>query len=202
MNNKSIITTLSLIGVLATSNMSFAGSGGGFFLSKRDFGIEKSNKSSKSEDTEGFLNLLKVQDEYKKNRLNFNYIFGSFLEFGEGKISIENLEEEIQNKINICKQKEEAALKSGKEDEVNKLLLTATREAWEKISKAVSADKKLLLNKKTSIKKLREKYKEKAMDWFVYQYGVKNKKEGNSSNCPSLNTKSQESINKSSQNNK
>ncbi len=138
MNNKSIITTLSLIGVLATSNMSFAGSGGGFFLSKRDFSIEKSNKPSKSKDNEGFLNLLKVQDEYEKTRLNFNYIFGSFLEFGEGKISIENLEEEIQNKINLCKQEE--ALKSGKEDEANRLLATATREAWEKISKAVSAD--------------------------------------------------------------
>ena len=203
-----LVTTLSIIGFLGVSNVSFAGSGALFYPSapnknkiESSKSNEAANKSSESQDKDSYATLLKFQSDYEQSRLQFNYIFGLYLDFGDGKLSIENLEEEMQNKVKACKQKEKTAFENGEKDEVNKLLARTTREVWEKVAKAVSADKKRLLEKKTTIENLREQYTEKATSWFISQYGVKNKKESSHSDSTS-NKKSQEPINKSSQNNK
>ena len=203
-----LVTTLSIIGFLGVSNVSFAGSEGFFYPSipnKNKIETSKSNesvnKSSKSENKDSYATLLKFQSEYEQSRLQFDYIFGLCLDFGNGNLSIVSLEEEMQNKVKASKKKEEIAFKNAEEIEGNKLWAKTIREVWEKFAEKVSEDNKHLLAKQITLENLREKYTEKAMSWFSSQYGVKNKKENNNSDASS-NTGSQESINKSSQSNK
>jgi len=219
-----LVTTLSIITVLSTSNVSFASGGdvtrlshyagqtptelnftkpsygggdGGININFGVFGTKDKTelREGDAQNKNSYSTLLKFQSDYEQSRLQFNYIFGLCLDFGDGKLSIENLEEEMQNKVKACKQKEKTAFENGEKDEVNKLLARTTREVWEKVAKAVSADKKRLLEKKTTIENLREQYTEKATSWFISQYGVKNKKESSHSDSTS-NKKSQEPINK------
>ena len=203
-----LVTTLSIIGFLGVSNVSFAGSGALFYPSapnknkiESSKSNEAANKSSESQDKDSYATLLKFQSNYEQSRLQFNYIFGLFIDFGNGNISIESLEEEMKNKVKASKKKEAMTFKNAEVNEVNKIWARTISEVWEKVAKAVSADKKRLLEKKTTIENLREQYTEKATSWFISQYGVKNKKESSHSDSTS-NKKSQEPINKSSQNNK
>ena len=145
-------------------------------------------------------NLLKFQSEYEQSRLQFNYIFGLCLDFGNGNLSIESLEEEIKNKVKASKKKEAMAFKNAEVNEVNKIWARTISEVWEKFAKVVSEDNKRLLAKQITLENLREQYTEKATSWFISQYGVKDKKENNNSDASS-NTES-ESIKKSPQNNK
>jgi hypothetical protein len=219
-----LVTTLSIITVLSASNVSFASGGdvtrlshyagqiptelnftkpstgegdGGIDIKFGGFGTKDKTELGEgdAQNKDSYSTLLKFQSDYEQSRLQFNYIFGLYLDFGDGKLSIENLEEEMQNKVKACKQKEKTAFENGEEDEVNKLLARTTREVWEKVAKAVSADKKRLLEKKTTIENLRDKCTEIAMGWFSSQYGVKNKKESSHSDSTS-NKKSQEPTNK------
>ena len=203
-----LVTTLSIIGFLGVSNISFAGSEALFYPSapnknkiESSKSNEAANKSSESQDKDSYATLLKFQSNYEQSRLQFNYIFGLFIDFGNGNISIESLEEEMKNKVKASKKKEAMTFKNAEVNEVNKIWARTISEVWEKVAKAVSADKKRLLEKKTTIENLREQYTEKATSWFISQYGVKNKKESSHSDSTS-NKKSQEPINKSSQNNK
>jgi hypothetical protein len=202
-----LVTTLSIIGFLGVSNVSFAGSGGFFYPfipNKNKIEPNKSNesvnKSSESENKDSYATLLKFQSDYEQNRLQFNYIFGLCLDFGNGNLSIESLEEEMKNKVKASKKKEEIAFKNTEESEGNKLWAKTIREVWEKFAKKVSEDNKRLLAKQITLENLREQYTEKATSWFISQYGVKDKKENNNSDASS-NTES-ESIKKSPQNNK
>jgi hypothetical protein len=153
-----LITTLSIIGFLGGSNISFAESIEPLYSSHSNKAkIEQSDKSSKSGYSESFLNLLKTEREYEKSRLKYHYINGLFLDFGDGKLSIDNLEKEIENKIKLCKKMGQKAFEN---DEENKLYARTIGEVWEKFEVAVNRDKKRLLTNEINIQNLRKKYKE------------------------------------------
>lgn len=182
-----LITTLSIIGFLGGSNISFAESIEPLYSSHSNKAkIEQSNKSSKSEYSESFLNLLKTEREYEKSRLKYHYINGLFLDFGDGKLSIDNLEKEIENKIKLCKKIGQKAFEN---DEENKLYAITIREVWEKFEVAVNRDKKRLLINEINIQNIRKKYKEVAIKWFSSQYGIENKKKRKNSTCDHVPTK-------------
>ena len=176
-----LITTASVISflglsVVGASNISSAGSEGFFYpsnLNKNKIESKKSKESIKSQDSRDFLNLL---NENEKNRLKYDYIFGLFLNFGEGEISIDDLETEIKNRTKLCKAKEKEAYENDA-GKLEKLLATTTREVWEKFEKVVKADKERLLKKKINIADVQKVHKEKAIKWFSGQYGMENKKE-------------------------
>ena len=179
-----LITTLSIIGFLGGSNISFAESIEPLYSSHSNKAkIEQSDKSSKSGYSESFLNLLKTEREYEKSRLKYHYINGLFLDFGDGKLSIDNLEKEIENKIKLCKKMEKKAFETLENDEENQLFATTIRETWEKFEVAVNRDKKRLLTNEINIQNLRKKYKEVAIEWFSSQYGIENKKKRKNSTC-------------------
>ena len=176
-----LITTLSIIGFLGGSNISFAESIEPLYSSHSNKAkIEQSDKSSKSGYSESFLNLLKTEREYEKSRLKYHYINGLFLDFGDGKLSIDNLEKEIENKIKLCKKMGQKAFEN---DEENKLYARTIGEVWEKFEVAVNRDKKRLLTNEINIQNLRKKYKEMAIKWFSSQYGIENKKKRKNSTC-------------------
>jgi hypothetical protein len=176
-----LITTLSIIGFLGASDISFAESIEPLYSSHPNKAkIEQSDKSSKSGYSESFLNLLKTEREYEKSRLKYHYINGLFLDFGDGKLSIDNLEKEIENKIKLCKKMEKKAFEN---DEENKLYARTIGEVWEKFEVAVNRDKKRLLTNEINIQNLRKKYKEVAIEWFSSQYGIENKKKRKNSTC-------------------
>jgi len=176
-----LITTLSIIGFLGGSNISFAESIEPLYSSHSNKAkIEQSDKSSKSGYSESFLNLLKTEREYEKSRLKYHYINGLFLDFGDGKLSIDNLEKEIENKIKLCKKMGQKAFEN---DEENKLYARTIGEVWEKFEVAVNRDKKRLLTNEINIQNLRKKYKEVAIEWFSSQYGIENKKKRKNSTC-------------------
>ena len=182
-----LITTLSIIGFLGGSNISFAESIEPLYSSHSNKAkIEQSNKSSKSEYSESFLNLLKTEREYEKSRLKYHYINGLFLDFGDGKLSIDNLEKEIENKIKLCKKIGQKAFEN---DEENKLYARTIGEVWEKFEVAVNRDKKRLLINEINIQNIRKKYKEVAIKWFSSQYGIENKKKRKNSTCDHVPTK-------------
>jgi len=176
-----LITTLSIIGFLGGSNISFAESIEPLYSSHSNKAkIEQSDKSSKSGYSESFLNLLKTEREYEKSRLKYHYINGLFLDFGDEKLSIDNLEKEIENKIKLCKKMGQKAFEN---DEENKLYARTIGEVWEKFEVAVNRDKKRLLTNEINIQNLRKKYKEVAIEWFSSQYGIENKKKRKNSTC-------------------
>ena len=200
---KKLVTSLSIMGLLATSNISFAAEGDAIKLSSyvgqiptelnfttpksmpRDmamsvsfggFGIK--DKTEQKEDNvqnkDSYSAFLKIEEEYEKSRLKHAYIFGLFLDFGEGKLSIEDLEVEISNKIKLCRQKErEANVSANKEA---KLLAATMIEIWEKFEKVVKTGKKRLLEKNTNMQDIRDLYKEKAIGWFSSRYGTTKQK--------------------------
>ena len=182
-----LITTLSIIGFLGGSNISFAESIEPLYSSHSNKAkIEQSDKSSKSGYSESFLNLLKTEREYEKSRLKYHYINGLFLDFGDGKLSIDNLEKEIENKIKLCKKMGQKAFEN---DEENKLYARTIGEVWEKFEVAVNRDKKRLLTNEINIQNLRKKYKEVAIKWFSSQYRIENKKKRKNSTCDHVPTK-------------
>ena len=127
--------------------------------------------------------FLKIEEEYEKSRLKYNYILGLFLDFGDGKLSIDNLEKEIENKIKLCKKIEKKVFETFKNDEGNKLYATIIREVWEKFEVVVNRGKKQLLTNEINIQNLRKEYKEAAIKWFSNQYGIENKKKRKDSTC-------------------
>ena len=182
-----LITTLSIIGFLGGSNISFAESIEPLYSSHSNKAkIEQSDNSSKSGYSESFLNLLKTEREYEKSRLKYHYINGLFLDFGDGKLSIDNLEKEIENKIKLCKKMGQKAFEN---DEENKLYARTIGEVWEKFEVAVNRDKKRLLINEINIQNIRKKYKEVAIKWFSSQYGIENKKKRKNSTCDHVPTK-------------
>lgn len=198
-----LVTSLSIIGLLAISNISFAEEGdsrsppyAGQIPTELNFTVPKSiprdmamsvsfggfGIKDKTEQKEGnvqnkdsYSAFLKIEEEYEKSRLKHAYIFGLFLDFGEGKLSIEDLEVEISNKIKLCRQKErEANVSANKEA---KLLAATMIEIWEKFEKVVKTGKKRLLEKNTNMQDIRDLYKEKAIGWFSARYGITKQKD-------------------------
>ena len=136
--------------------------------------------------------ISKLETIYELNRLGYKYIFGLLLDFSEGKLSIENLEQEMINKIKACQKKEKELLGNIEEGSEIKMYAETITGMWELYAKIVSIDKKNLQEQKTSLEKLREQYAKLAAGWFSYQYGMKNKEVGNNLDASS-NTESQES---------
>lgn len=170
------ISVMSLIGlaIVGYSNKCFAGSEGvGLYpMSITNTHKNQDNKESiKLQQDQGFINLLKIDYENEKSKIKYNYIFGLFLDFSEGNISIRELEAEVKKRASICRDKEKELIKKDS-DKIEKLLAETTRQVWEKYEKAVTQDKKRLQNKEISIGKLQKDYKWLAVTWFSSQYGI------------------------------
>lgn len=190
MNNKTIIRTLSLVGLLAISNISFAAAREmPYMMNSGVAAIEniKNIESAKGMHNKGGFSyldprpFLQASAALEEQKLDFNHMFGLFLEFGKGEICISKLQKEVSNKIKSVK-----SLKI-KKDKLAKSYKETVLVVWEDREKELAKDKKELDENKVDIKKLREKYKEKAIWWFSSNYGLLDKKEGN---CPdtALNT--------------
>jgi hypothetical protein len=149
------------------------------------FGIKDKAEQEEREaqNKNSYSAFLKIEEEYEKSRLKYHYILGLFLDFGYGKLSIDNLEKEIENKIKLCKKMEKKAFETFENDEENQLFATTIREVWEKFEVAVIRDKKRLLTNEINIQNLRKQYKEVAIKWFSSQYGIENKKRRKNSTC-------------------
>lgn len=144
----------------------------------------KSNKESKDEkgrdenpDSEK-LTISKLETIYELNGLQYNSIFGLLLDFSEGKLSIENLEQEMINKVKACQKKEKELLGNIEESSEIKMYAETITGMWELYAKIVSTDKKNLQEQKTSLEKLRERYSEKVAANLVMKEYVKKDKEG------------------------
>ena len=143
----------------------------------------KSNKESKDEkgrdenpDSEK-LTISKLETIYELNGLGYKYIFGLLLDFSEGKVSIENLEQEMINKVKACQKKEKELLGNIEESSEIKMYAEAMTGVWEIYARIVSTDKKNLQEQKTSLEKLRERYSEKVAANLVMKEYVKKDKE-------------------------
>ena len=143
----------------------------------------KSNKESKDEkgrdenpDSEK-LTISKLETIYELNGLGYKYIFGLLLDFSEGKVSIENLEQEMINKVKACQKKEKELLRTIEESSEIKMYSETITHMWKLYAGIVSTDKKNLQEQKTSLEKLRERYAKLATGWFSNEYGMKDKEE-------------------------
>ena len=175
------LSTISLIGlsIIGLGNQSYAGSEAAslypFNISNKTK-VEESKESLKTQGDRGLVNLLEIDHENEIKYVKYDYIFGLFLEFGEGNISIDELDSEFKRRMIIFKDKEQKAIKKDA-DKVEKFLAEDKREVWEKLENAISSGKKRLQNKEISYKELQEEYKDKAIEWFSYRYGVQEKNE-------------------------
>lgn len=233
-----LVTSLSIIGLLATSNISFAEEGdsrsppyAGQIPTELNFTTQQLNDLAREVNN---LNIdsdaigaslvgsawpndakeagkkdkaVQGKDEYpdcgkplisiletiyELNGLKYNYIFGLLLDFSEGKLSIENLEQEMINKVKACQKKEKELLRTIEESSEIKMYSETITHMWKLYAGIVSTDKKNLQEQKTSLEKLREQYAKLAAGWFSYEYGMKDKEVGNNPDASS-NTESQES---------
>ena len=171
---KASIISLMGLSIVGVGNKCFAGSEGvGLYpLSiTNTHKSQDSKESNKLEEEQSFINLLKIDNENERKKIKYDYIFGLFLDFSKGNVSMNELESEIKKRVSICRNKEKELLKK-EADKIEKLLSETTRQVWEKYEKAVIQDKKRLQNKETSIGKLQKNYRELAITWFSNQYGI------------------------------
>lgn len=184
MNKIITASAISLIGLsVGLSNQSYAGGESMPWhtsIINNKSKVDESKESVKSQEDQGLVNLLKIEQENERSKIKYDYVFGLFLEFAEGNISIDELESEFKKKVIICKDKEQEAIKKDA-DKIEKLLAETTREVWEKFEKAITASKKRLQNKEVSYTGLQEEYKDKAIEWFGYRYGIQEKNAGSKS---------------------
>jgi hypothetical protein len=191
-----LITTISIIGALGASSSSFAEISNvstdqtrqdifpasvAEFASKLGVELKEAKKEEenslskervKSQEEKDIIDLLKIDYENAKSKIKYDYIFGLFLDFSKGNISINELEDEVGKRAGISSDKEREVTKKD-EDKVEKLVAVATREVWEKYEKVISTDKKRLDNKEISIGDLQRDYGDLAIKWFSGQYGIK-----------------------------
>ena len=209
-----LVTTLSIIGFLAASNISAAEGGNNGSVPFSGYSTQKLNEIAKeinnlniSSDATGASlvgsawskdakeawkkdkaeqvkdenpdseksTISKLETIYELNKLQYNSIFGLLLDFSEGKLSIENLEQEMINKIKACQKKEKELLGNIEESSEIKIYAETITGMWELYAKIVSIDKKNLQEQKTSLEKLREQYAKLAAGWFSYEYGMRDK---------------------------
>ena len=165
-----VISAISLIGLyfIGVCNQSYAVGG-----SKES---EKVSKSEKSLELVDLLMIKRENDRSILNEISYDYILGLLLEFGEGKISIDELDSEFKKRVAICKDKEQQAIKKDA-GEVEKLLAATTKEVWEKYERLIIEDKKLLQSKEVNKSDLQAKYKRLAIKWSNRRYGFEEKSE-------------------------
>ena len=187
-NSKLLI--LSIVAAFAVNNVSYTAArellfSSNIMTSKPSLTEKiKSNKESKDEkgrdenpDSEK-LTISKLETIYELNGLGYKYIFGLLLDFSEGKVSIENLEQEMINKVKACQKKEKELLGNIEESSEIKMYAEAMTGVWEIYARIVSTDKKNLQEQKTSLEKLRERYSGKvAANLVMKEYGKKDKEE-------------------------
>lgn len=209
------LVTLSIVGFLVGSNISFAEGGDNGSVPFSGYSIQKLNEiareinsikidsdnigaslgsawpkdakeAGEKDKVEQFKDenpdyakplISKLETIYELNRLGYKYIFGLLLDFSEGKLSIENLEQEMINKIKACQKKEKELLGNIEEGSEIKMYAETITGMWELYAKIVSIDKKNLQEQKTSLEKLRERYAKLATGWFSNEYGMKDKEE-------------------------
>ena len=184
-NSKLLI--LSIVAAFAVNNASYTAARELLFssniMTSKPSLTEKIKSNKESKDEKGRyenpysekLTISKLETIYELNGLQYNSIFGLLLDFSEGKVSIENLEQEMINKVKACKKKERELLGNIEESSEIKIYAEEITGMWELYAKIVSIDKKNLQEQKTSLAKLRERYAQLAAGWFSNEYGMKGK---------------------------
>ena len=183
------LVTLSIVAAFAVNNASYTAAGELSFwpnvMTSKPFSNEKikSSKESKVEHPDSRNSTIKfggfcpqeAKWKLEKQALDFNHMFGLFLQFGREEICIKKLQKEMSDKIVLVKRLKTEMDKSPKcLKEVAEVLAS-----WEYMEKELVKEMKDLDEKKVEIKKLREKYREIGISWFSDNYGTADKKEGN-----------------------
>ena len=175
--NKSTIKTLSLTAIVAAVSISSAISARSAecHYIKQNENEEKKEENAassikKTDDGKSYFEILRIEDLYKKHRVSKEHIFGLFLEFGEGKLSTQELQEVIQKKIRIC-QNIKLEEDNGTLGSATKFVIEVALEAWKQAEKNIIKEMRELEQKKINLKSLQSKYRGNAINWFRYEYG-------------------------------
>ena len=183
------LVTLSIVAAFAVNNASYTAAGELSFwpnvMTSKPFSNEKikSSKESKVEHPDSRNSTIKfggfcpqeAKWKLEKQALDFNHMFGLFLQFGREEICIKKLQKEMSDKIVLVKRLKTEMDKSPKcLKEVAEVLAS-----WEYMEKELVKEMKDLDEKKVEIKKLRENYRRIGMSWFSDSYGTADKKKGN-----------------------
>ena len=192
-----LVTSLSIIGLFATSNISFAVEGDAIKLSSyagqiptelnftapksipRDmamsvsfggFGIKDKTeqKEGKVQNKDPYLAFSELEREYAKSKLSLDYLYGLFLSYGERNIAIRKFKNDLDYQLKICKQKE---IEKNKYKNISnyeyKAYTQLLREVWEEAKEDLEDEMMELQVEDTD---LRESYKIKAVEWFLQKY--------------------------------
>ena len=152
---KPVIATLSLVAMLATSNISFAAA--------REMPNIMNSGTNKVKENEKINNREVAQVElskrgynfsdlifkFEKHNLVYDNMWGLLLQFGDGKITLDKLQKEIGSKIKLAKDLKVRMYESGELYKDTIILVL------EKIDKGLKRDRKELDEKKLDINKLR-----------------------------------------------
>ena len=183
------LITLSIVAAFAVNNASYTAAGELSFwpnvMTSKPFSNEKikSSKESKVEHPDSRNSTIKfggfcpqeAKWKLEKQALDFNHMFGLFLQFGREEICIKKLQKEMSDKIVLVKRLKTEMDKSPKcLKEVAEVLAS-----WEYMEKELVKEMKDLDEKKVEIKKLRENYRRIGMSWFSDIYGTADKKKSN-----------------------
>ena len=183
------LITLSIVAAFAVNNASYTAAGELSFWPNvmtsetSSTNKTKSSKESKVEHPDSKDSTIKfggfcpqeAKWKLEKQALDFNHMFGLFLQFGREEICTKKLQKEMSDKIVLVKRLKTEMDKSPKcLKEVAEVLAS-----WEYMEKELVKDMKDLDEKKVEIKKLRENYRRIGMSWFSDSYGTADKKKGN-----------------------
>ena len=175
--NKSTINTLSLTAIVATVSISSAisvRSAECHYIHQNENEVKKEKNAAsaikKADDGKSYFEILRIEDLYKKHRVSKEHIFGLFLEFGEGKLSTQELQEVIQKKIRIC-QNIKLEEDNGTLGSATKFVIEVALEAWKQAEKNIIKEMGELEQNKINLKSLQSKYRGNAINWFRYEYG-------------------------------
>ena len=183
------LITLSIVAAFAVNNASYTAAGELSFWPNvmtsetSSTNKTKSSKESKVEHPDSKDSTIKfggfcpqeAKWKLEKQALDFNHMFGLFLQFGREEICIKKLQKEMSDKIVLVKRLKTEMDKSPKcLKEVAEVLAS-----WEYMEKELVKEMKDLDEKKVEIKKLRENYRGIGMSWFSDSYGTADKKKGN-----------------------
>ena len=171
-NKKPIIKILSLVSMLAISNISFASARE--MPNMMSFGAHEAKANEKINNRElaqvkpsnrehSFSDLI---FKFEKHKLVYDNMYGLFLQFGEGKITLDELEKDMANKIKLASALKVSMYESGE------LYKDTIIDVWKKADRGLKNHRKEFDEKKVSLNNLREQYKARGVWWFSTQYGL------------------------------
>ena len=128
----------------------------------------------------GAIELFVINSQLHLNKLAHDNIYGFFLEFGEGHLSIEEVMERAVRKVEILKGMLSKSLQIRQDKKeyrgIRELKLEVMGGAWSRVIEKIKEDIKRLNEKgkeRITIQELRKEYREEAINGFREEYGEK-----------------------------